>query len=310
MARRFAVQFRSVKTLLIGYSRSVHLEVAAALSVLTPRLPVWVASPDGRPFRVAEGWEMAADRAYADVRLEADDIGAVLVPGGDCEAAVRSAPLAGLLRDAAARRIPIGAICHGALVLAWAGVLDGRRCTHVCTPKYASQPEFAPLLEFARPHFARSRTEDENVVVDDLVVTAKPWAHLEFATTLAQVVGLLGPTEAAMALRSLRGQGRRAESHGYLRFALCLETVPDRPADEPTIRRHVAWLRELEAAGRLVAGGPFIDRRGGLVIINAADEVDARRLAEADPFVESGCRTVSVRAWQLSCEENEHLGMG
>jgi uncharacterized protein YciI/putative intracellular protease/amidase len=299
-----------VKTLLIGYAQSVHLEVAAALSLLTPRLPVRVASPDGRPFRVAEGWEMGAELPYGDALRELNQIGAVLVPGGDCHAAVSSPALATLLREAADRRIPIGAICHGALVLAWSGVLDARRCTHVCTPKYAPLPDFAPLLAFAEPHFARARTEDANVVVDDVIVTAKPWAHLEFATTFATVVGVMSPREAAMALRSLRGQGRRAETHGYLRWALCLETVPERPGDETLIRQHVGWLRDLEAAGRLVSAGPYLDRRGGLVVITAADEAEARAIAEADPFVRYGCRTVEVRAWQWSCEENEHLGMG
>lgn len=309
------LQSDAVNTLLVGYPQAVHLEVAAALSLLTPRFPLRVASPDGRPFRVAEGFSLAADVPYGPAALEG--VAVVVVPGGNCEAAVASPSLGEMLRRADERRLTIGGICHGALVLAWAGVLDARRCTHVCTPKYAPLPDFAPLLDFAGPHFAKSRFVDEAVVVDDHVVTAKPWAHLEFATTLAAVAGLIEPRETGAALRSLRGLGRRAERHGYRRWALLLDLVPGRAADEPLIRRHVAWLRGLEAAGRLVSAGPLstaagtpADHPAGLVVLLADDAADALQVAEGDPFVRAGVRTVEIRAWELSCEENNHLGMG
>jgi uncharacterized protein YciI/putative intracellular protease/amidase len=296
-----------VRTLLLGFPRCVHLEVAAALSVLTPRWPLLVASPDGRPFRVAEGLEINAEVAYAQVPVAA--VAAVVVPGGDCEAAVVCPDTGPLLQALSARGVPMGGICHGALVMAAAGVLRGRRCTHVCTLKYAPGDAFEGLRTFAAPRFAESRYEDENVVVDAHLVTAKPWAHLEFATALSRVAGVSTAGEAAAALRSLRGQGRRAERHGYKRYVIALDRIPGVETDESVTRAHVRWLRQLEADGRLVAAGPFADGGGGLVIVTAADHGAAMELAETDPFVRAGVRRLSVREWLLSCEENDHLGM-
>jgi transcriptional regulator GlxA family with amidase domain len=296
-----------VRTLLLGFEACVHLEVAAAISLLAPRYPLLVASPDGRPFRVAEGLRLVADVAYAQVPTR--DVAAALVPGGDCEAAVTSPDTAPLLQALSARGVPIGGICHGALVLAAAGVLRGRRCTHVCTTKYAPGDAFEGLRAFAGPRFAESRYEDENVVVDAHLVTAKPWAHLEFAAAMSRVAGLSTAGEAAAAVRSLRGQGRRAERHGYRRYVIALDRIPGVETDESVTRAHVRWLRQLEADGRLVAGGPFTDGAGGLVIIAAADHGAAMELAETDPFVRAGVRRLSVREWQLSCEENDHLGL-
>lgn len=297
-----------MRTLLIGYPKCVWLEVSAAISLLTKRMPLLVASPDGGPFAVEEGFRVEADTSYDDVSLE--KVGAILVPGGDCEAAVHAPRLPSLLRSASARGILIGGICHGVLVLAKAGVLAGRACTHVCVPKYAPGPEFASLLDTAAPLFAGSAWHDENVVVDAHIVTAKPWAHLEFATTMASLAGLLNARETAPAARSLRGQGRRAEKHDYKRYVIRLVVAPGAVTSEALKREHIAWLRRLEAAGQLVAAGPFLDRQGGLIIVTAEDDASARALADGDPFVRAGVRAAEVRAWQLSCEENDHLGLG
>lgn len=294
-------------TLLLGFPRCVHLEVAAALSVLTPRWPLLVASPDGRPFRVAEGLEINAEVAYAQVPVAS--ISAVVVPGGDCEAAVICPDTAPLLQALSARDVPMGGICHGALVMAAAGVLRGRRCTHVCTPKYAPGDAFEGLRSFSVPLFAESRYEDENLVVDAHLVTAKPWAHLEFAAAVSRVAGLSTAREAAAALRSLRGQGRRAERYGYKRYVIALERITGVETDESVTRAHVRWLRQLEADGRLVAAGPFADGVGDMVILTATDRGAAMEIAETDPFVRAGVRRLNFREWQLSCEENDHLGM-
>lgn len=89
-----------------------------------------------------------------------------------------------------------------------------------------------------------------------------------------------------------------------------LNNVPGVKTPEATIRDHVGYLRRLDREGALVMCGPFTDHAGGLVIVKAASKEDAARIAEADPFVKSGVRSFEVRTWELSCEENNHLGMG
>ena len=79
---------------------------------------------------------------------------------------------------------------------------------------------------------------------------------------------------------------------------------------EALVRKHVAHLKELDRQGRLVLCGPFQDHKGGMVIIKAASLDEARKTAEADPFVQEGVETYDIRIWELSCAANNHMGMG
>ncbi|WP_368858143.1 hypothetical protein [Paenibacillus oleatilyticus] len=46
------------------------------------------------------------------------------------------------------------------------------------------------------------------------------------------------------------------------------------------------------------------------MIIRASCYEEARSIAESDPFVSTGTESYELRTWQLSCEENNHLGAG
>lgn len=99
--------------------------------------------------------------------------------------------------------------------------------------------------------------------------------------------------------------------HGddFVRYVITLIPKPETQLTPPLIRAHVAHLRQLDAAGRLVLCGPF-EEGGGMVIIRAASLEEAQALAAADPFVASGAEDCTVRKWELSCEENNHMGFG
>jgi len=73
------------------------------------------------------------------------------------------------------------------------------------------------------------------------------------------------------------------------------------------IEAHVAHLKKLDADGRLVICGPFLDYKGGMVIIRASSADEARRLAEQDPFISSGFETYELRTLQTACKENNYL---
>lgn len=96
----------------------------------------------------------------------------------------------------------------------------------------------------------------------------------------------------------------------FTQFVVLHEKVADRETSTQLIQAHVAYLRELEKSGRLVLTGPFIDHAGGMLIIRARDKSEALAIAHVDPFVISGVRQIDVRTLLLSCEENNHLGMG
>jgi len=99
-------------------------------------------------------------------------------------------------------------------------------------------------------------------------------------------------------------------SDPHTRYVISLTRNLEKPRDELLIRKHVTFLRELDQKGRLVMAGPFEDGGGGMIIIRADSLEAATRLAESDPFVVGGYDSCEVRTWLLSCEENNHMGMG
>lgn len=95
-----------------------------------------------------------------------------------------------------------------------------------------------------------------------------------------------------------------------MKYVILLSMNPGKSFTEDLIRGHVAYLRELEALGKLVMCGPFTDYPGGMVILEAENLEEARALAERDPFIKSGTENYELRTWEISNEDNNHLGMG
>jgi uncharacterized protein YciI len=62
--------------------------------------------------------------------------------------------------------------------------------------------------------------------------------------------------------------------------------------------RHLAYLKDLLAQGKLYSAGPFADQAGALIIYEAANEEEARSLMNADPYNEAGALATSeLREW-------------
>ena len=172
--------------MIILFPGCIYFEIAEFVAKISNTHRIEVLSPEGKPVRVSEGIEVVADHAYSEASLENCDF--VVVPGGDIYAVANHQDLNHLLLQAdKAQTILLGGICNGALVLGQSGILKGKRCTHVCTEKYAPVPEFQELLDFATPFFADSIYIDLDVVVDQQIVTAKPHAFREFADTLIKL---------------------------------------------------------------------------------------------------------------------------
>ncbi|WP_082651658.1 YciI family protein [Gorillibacterium timonense] len=100
------------------------------------------------------------------------------------------------------------------------------------------------------------------------------------------------------------------ESDAYTRFVILLSMNEGRAFTEDLIKEHVRHLRELDQQGKLILCGPFIDYKGGMVIIQAESYEEADQIARRDPFVSSGTESYELRTWELSNEENNHLGAG
>jgi len=103
---------------------------------------------------------------------------------------------------------------------------------------------------------------------------------------------------------------QKGQGDDFVRYVILLTPRAGVALTESLIRAHVAHLRQLHAAGRLVLCGPFGDHPGGMVIIRAGSMDEACAVAAADPFVVAGAEDFEVRTWHLSCEANSHMGFG
>lgn len=91
-----------------------------------PAYRVEIVAPEAGPFATSSGMRLVAERAYRDV--EAADT--LLITGGRGYAtALGDEPMRAWIRSMSTRVARLGSICNGALVLAAAGLLHGRRAT-------------------------------------------------------------------------------------------------------------------------------------------------------------------------------------
>lgn len=70
--------------------------------------------------------------------------------------------------------------------------------------------------------------------------------------------------------------------------------------EQPGIMEHVGYMAGLDEQGRIVAGGPFLDDSGGMMILRAEDLEGALETARSDPAVQKGLLEVQVKPWLVA----------
>ena len=125
------------------------------------------------------GHRFALNADFATVDPAAYD--GLVIPGGRAPEYLRLNPkVRQIVQAFFADNRPVAAICHGAQLLAAAGVLKGRTCS--------AYPACAPEVELAGGRYADIAVD--KAVTESNLVTAPAWpAHPEF---VAQFVALLG----------------------------------------------------------------------------------------------------------------------
>ena len=113
--------------------------------------------------------------------IKPQEYDALVIPGGRAPEYIRLNPrVLEIVRHFAAAKKPIAAVCHGAQVLAAAGVLEGKKCS--------CYPAVSPEVTRAGGTFAELAMTE--AVVDGNLVTAPAWpAHPAW---LAKFLALLG----------------------------------------------------------------------------------------------------------------------
>lgn len=145
-------------------------------------ITVDIASLERGRIKGKHGYEVEANLAIDEVRPQ--DYDALLLPGGRAPEALRkSARVLEVVRAFVAAGKPVFAICHGPLILASAGVLEGRPAT--CYQSVAGELEASG-----------AQYRDAEVVVDGGLVTSRHPADL--------------PAFLRETMRTLRERRRRA----------------------------------------------------------------------------------------------------
>ena len=96
-------------------------------------------------------------------------------------------------------------------------------------------------------------------------------------------------------------------SDEFLLYVIMLTKNPGRSFTDEAVQAHVEHIKELDRKERLVLCGPFLDGEGGMIVIRASSIIEARSIAEADPFVTGGFETCEIRTLHRGCRENNYL---
>lgn len=69
----------------------------------------------------------------------------------------------------------------------------------------------------------------------------------------------------------------------------------------PLLAEHLEYLIALEKEGRVFASGPLGPPASGngMTIVRAADEAEARAIAENEPFIRNGMRDFTIESWTV-----------
>ena len=125
------------------------------------------------------GHNFALNATFADIKVENYD--ALVIPGGRAPEYLRLNPkVLDIVRHFFSANKPVAAICHGAQILAAAGVLKGRRCS--------AYPACGPEVVLADGKFAEITIDA--AVTDGNLVTAPAWpAHPAWIGQFLKVLG-------------------------------------------------------------------------------------------------------------------------
>jgi len=125
------------------------------------------------------GHRFTLNASFAEVRAE--DYDALVIPGGRAPEYLRLNPkVLELVRAMVEAGKPIAAICHGAQILAAAGVLKGRHCS--------AYPAVGPEVTEAGGSFVNIPVDQAHV--DGNLVTAPAWpAHPAWIAKFLKVLG-------------------------------------------------------------------------------------------------------------------------
>lgn len=88
-----------------------------------------------------------------------------------------------------------------------------------------------------------------------------------------------------------------------MKYFAALLKMKDTEKNQAYRQQHIDFLTRQEKAGTIFARGRFTEGKGGMVIYIAESIDEANKLAESDPYVSLGARTLEVFEWDMKINE-------
>ncbi len=89
-----------------------------------------------------------------------------------------------------------------------------------------------------------------------------------------------------------------------MKYFVALLKMLDNDKNTTHRQKHVDFLIQKEKEGVIFARGRFENGEGGMVVYLAESFNDALELAESDPYVALGARTLELFEWNMKINEN------
>ena len=89
-----------------------------------------------------------------------------------------------------------------------------------------------------------------------------------------------------------------------MRYFAALLRMHDAEKSQELRPQHLEFLMQKEKGGKIFARGRFADGTGGLVVYQAESLEDAKKIAESDPYVTSGARSLELHEWDMKSSQN------
>ena len=75
--------------------------------------------------------------------------------------------------------------------------------------------------------------------------------------------------------------------------------LPGKPVTEQPLKEHGKYMLSLYISGSMKLAGPLTDNAGGAVLLDVADESEAKAIVAEDPAVKSGIFIYELHPWEL-----------
>jgi uncharacterized protein YciI len=84
-----------------------------------------------------------------------------------------------------------------------------------------------------------------------------------------------------------------------MKYIIILSSEPNLGEVDPElVEAHESFLDFLNSQGKLFASGPFINRPGGMIILNCDSMAEAQAIAQEFPLIRNKLRQYEILEWE------------